>query len=230
MAAGARRAIYFAPAPGSDLEAFGCGWLGRALDGTPLAQPAASGIDPARLVEITRSPRHYGFHGTLKAPFALATGTTAEELDAAAEDFARRRTSFDVPLRLGSLGGFLALLPAERSTALEGLAADCVEAFETFRAPPDDAEIARRRTAALTPRQDGYLLRYGYPYVLDEFRFHMTLTERLQAPERDQVLAILGELAAPVCAAPICIDAIAVFEQPDHSAPFVLRRRYPFEA
>jgi hypothetical protein len=122
------------------------------------------------------------------------------------------------------------LLPAGDSAALEGLAADCVEAFEPYRAPLDEAEIARRRAAALTPRQDGYLLRYGYPYVLDEFRFHMTLTERLQAAERDQVLAILAELAAPVCAAPIRIDAIAVFEQHDRAAPFVLRRRYPFGA
>jgi putative phosphonate metabolism protein len=225
---GARSAIYFAPPPGSPLEAFGCGWLGCALDGTPLAQPAVAGIEPARLFEITRSPRHYGFHGTLKAPFALAEGRSPDGLDAALEAFARARTPFEVRLQVGSLGGFIALVPATASAALQRLAADCVEAFDAFRAPLDEAEIARRRAAGLTPRQDFHLLRYGYPYVLDDFRFHMTLTERLRAPERDRVLALLAERAAPVCAEPLTIDAIAIFAQPSRDAPFTLRRRFPF--
>jgi putative phosphonate metabolism protein len=228
--AGARFAVYFAPAPGSALETFGCGWLGRALNGEDLPQPLVSGIAPARLAEITRSPRHYGFHGKLKAPFALADSTTPSALDATAETLARARERFEVMLRPGSLGGFLALLPIERSLALDRLEADCVEAFEVHRAPLDDAEIARRRAAELTPRQDAYLVRYGYPYVLDEFRFHMTLTERLQPPERDDVLAMLVERAVAVCARPLVIDAISIFEQPDHAAPFTLRRRYPFGA
>jgi putative phosphonate metabolism protein len=226
---GARCAIYFAPASGSALEAFGCGWLGRALDGAPRAQPAVPGIDPARLWEITRSPRDYGFHGTLKAPFALADGRSAESLDEAIEAFVRRRAAFDVSLKIGSLDGFIAFLPAAALPALDALAADCVVAFDGFRAPLDDAEIARRRAAGLTPRQEGYLLRYGYPYVLDDFGFHMTLTERLQPPEHDQVLAILAERAAPICAKPLRIDAIATFEQPSREAPFTLRRRFPFE-
>jgi putative phosphonate metabolism protein len=225
---GARYAVYFAPAPGSALETFGCGWLGRALNGEDLPQPLVSGIAPARLAEITRSPRHYGFHGTLKAPFALADSTTPSALDATAETLARARERFEVMLRPGSLGGFLALLPIERSLALDRLEADCVAAFVVHRAPLDDAVFARRRAAELTPRQDAYLVRYGYPYVLDEFRFHMTLTERLQPPERDDVLAVLVERAAPVCAGSLVIDAISIFEQPHRAAPFTLRRRYPF--
>jgi putative phosphonate metabolism protein len=225
---GARSAVYFAPPPGSALEAFGCGWLGRALDGTPLAQPTVPGIEPARLVEITRSPRHYGFHGTLKAPFALVDGRAQDALDEAVEAFARQCSPFEIALKVGSLSGFIALVPAGPSAALQELAADCVEAFEAFRAPPDDAEIARRRASGLTPRQDRHLLRYGYPYVLDDFRFHMTLTERLQPPERDKVLAILAERAAPLCAEPLTIDAIAIFEQPSRKAAFTLRRRFRF--
>lgn len=223
-----RSAIYVAPGPGSALEAFGCGWLGRALDGAPLAQPAVPGIDPARLVEITRSPRHYGFHGTLKAPFALAAGRSPDALDEAVAAFACERAPFEITLEVGSLGGFIAFVPAAAVAALDALAADCVEAFDGFRAPLDEAEIARRRAAGLTPRQDCHLLRYGYPYVLDDFRFHMTLTERLRAPERDQVLAILADRAADICAAPLRIDAIAVFGQPSREAPFTLRRRFPF--
>jgi putative phosphonate metabolism protein len=225
---GARSAIYFAPASGSALEAFGCGWLGRALNGAPLAQPAVFGLDRARLWEITRSPRYYGFHGTLKAPFALADGRSAESLDEAIDGFVRGRAPFDVRLKIGSLDGFIAFVPAAASPALDALAADCVQAFDGFRAPLCDAEIARRRAAGLTPRQDRYLLRHGYPYVLDDFGFHMTLTERLQPPEHDEVLAILAERAAPICAKPLRIDAIATFEQASHEAPFILRRRFPF--
>jgi putative phosphonate metabolism protein len=225
---GARGAVYFAPAAGSALEAFGCRWLGRALDGAPLAQPDIPGIDPEHLFEITRSPRHYGFHGTLKAPFALADGISPAALDEAADAFARGRAPFEVRLQVGSLDGFIALVPAASSPALDALAADCVEAFNGFRARLDEAEIGRRRAAGLTPRQDRHLLRYGYPYVLDDFRFHMTLTERLQQPEHDQVLAVLAERAMPICATPFMIDAIAIFEQPARDAPFVLRRRFAF--
>ncbi len=186
------------------------------------------GIDPARLQDITGSPRHYGFHATLKAPFVLADGTSLEALDRAVEDFSRSRAPFAITLKVDSPSGFLAFVPAASSAALDMLAADCVEAFEAFRAPLDEAEIARRRASGLTPRQDRYLLRYGYPYMLDEFRFHMTLTERLQPLERDRVLAILAERATPICAEPLTIDAIATFEQPSRTAPFTLRRRFPF--
>jgi putative phosphonate metabolism protein len=226
---GARSAIYFAPAPGSALEAFGCGWLGCALNGARLAPPEVPGLDPTRLFEITRSPRHYGFHGTLKAPFALADGEDPDVLDDAAEAFARGRSPFEVALKVDSLEGFLALVPATASPALDALAADCVEVFEAFRAPLDEAEIARRRASGLSARQDRHLLRYGYPWVLDDFRFHLTLTERLQPPERDRVLAILAERAAPICAAPLRIDAISIFRQPSREAPFVQHRRFAFE-
>ena len=33
--------------------------------------------------------------------------------------------------------------------------------------PPSEAELARRRAAGLTPRQDELLMRWGYPYVLE---------------------------------------------------------------
>jgi 2'-5' RNA ligase len=202
--------------------------VGRALDGAALAQPDIPGIDPARLFAITRSPRHYGFHGTLKAPFALAAGMSPAALDEAADAFARGRAPFEVRLEVGSLDGFIALVPAASAPALDALAADCVEAFDRFRAPLAEAELARRRAAGLTPRQDRNLRRYGYPYVLDDFRFHMTLTERLQAPEHDRVLALLAERAAPICAGQLSIAALALFEQPSRDAPFVLRRRFAF--
>ena len=71
------------------------------------------------------------------------------------------------------------LRETEPSAALQALADACVEQLDRFRAPPSDAELARRRRASLTPRQDAMLVRWGYPYVFDTWFFHMTLTRRL---------------------------------------------------
>ncbi|HET6522220.1 MAG TPA: DUF1045 domain-containing protein, partial [Geminicoccaceae bacterium] len=175
-----RYAIYFAPAPDDPLGAFGNRWLGRdPWTGECLPQPRIPGLAPERLHAITASPRRYGFHGTLKPPFALAPGATPADLDMAARTFAAARRPVEVPLALRSLSGFLALVPAEPVPALDALAADCVRAFDSFRAPSDAAELSRRRAAGLTARQDALLLAWGYPYVFEEFRFHLTLTERL---------------------------------------------------
>jgi hypothetical protein len=109
-----------------------------------------------------------------------------------------------------------------------GLADACVTAFDRFRAPLTAAELERRRRSPLTPAQDRHLERWGYPYVFDQFQFHMTLTARLtDAAEHDRVRAALVERTAPVCRDPLEIDAIAVFEQADREAPFLVTGRYP---
>ncbi len=224
-----RYAIFFAPAPGTPLAEFGNRWLGRdPFSGEDLAQPHVPGLDARRLVEITQSPWRYGFHATLKPPFALKNGATAAELDAVAGAFAEAHAPCEVPLKLDCLAGFLALVPAAPVPELDALAADCVRAFDRFRAPPDEAELARRRAAGLTPRQDELLLRWGYPYVLEEFRCHMTLTERLADPERASVMAALETLTAPLSRTPLRVDAICLFEQPDRDSPMLVTARYPF--
>ena len=67
-----RYAAYFAPAIGSAWWEAGSHWLGRcAARGQPLPQPAIDGMPPARQQALTAAPRRYGWHATLKAPFAL---------------------------------------------------------------------------------------------------------------------------------------------------------------
>lgn len=225
-----RFAIYYAPPAGSALEAFGCAWLGRDhVSGRMLPQPTVEGMPAERLLEITRFPRHYGFHGTLKAPFALARGATPEQLQEAASTFAAARTPFACsPLRVNELSGFIAFTLSGPCPALDELAADCVRAFERLRAPLPESEIERRRRSGLSPRQDEQLLCWGYPYVFEDFRFHMTLTDRLGQPERSRVLSILRASAAAVAEVPFQADAIAVYEQADREQAFILTGRYPF--
>lgn len=225
----ARYAIYLAPPAGSPLEEFARNWLGRDhITGQTLQQPVVDGIDAARLRAITASPRLYGFHATMKAPFRLAGGRNIDDLHHAAKAFAKARRSFSVQLTPRSLKGFLALVPASPSCALDRLAADCVREFEPFRAQLSEGDIQRRRRSPLTPRQDAQMLQWGYPYVFDDFSFHMTLTERLAEPERDSVLAVLQREMAPLLDEPFSVREIAIYAQAERRLPFTLDARFPF--
>jgi putative phosphonate metabolism protein len=216
-----RYAIYYAPAQGSFLDQFGTemlgydAWIGAAL---PFPDTVVEQVPDWR--ELTQDPRKYGFHATLKAPMAL-NGRKESELHAACADFARqpRPIPLITPV-VNSLSGFIAVIPAGRSSELEQFAADCVRAFDPFRAPLTSEDRARRNPSRLTPRQADYLDRWGYPYVMEEFRFHMTLTGRLDETRREGVLAMLRERFARLNLAEIAIDRIALFRQSGVNARF----------
>lgn len=223
----ARYGIYFTPAADTPLWQFGTCWLGRdPLTGAVLEQPACAGLDPARHAQITESPRHYGFHATLKPPFALAGGADETDLLAALNEFAATRPAFAAPaLQLSAIGGFLALTLSAPSAEMQGFAAACVETFDRFRAPQSAAELERRRKNGLTPRQEELLAHWGYPYVFDEFRFHMTLTGGLDDDERSHVQSILAPQVTPLCADPLPVDAIALYRQDNKDTPFTIVKR-----
>lgn len=225
-----RYAIYFAPPPGSALAELGANWLGRdCADGTERNQPGVDGLTSARLTEITASPRHYGFHGTLKPPFVLADGCGESDLIAAVEGFARSRSPFKAPrLKVAALSGFTALVLSAPCPDMQDLADACVREFDGFRAPAGAAELDKRRAAGLSPRQESLLQAWGYPYVMDEFRFHMTLTQRLSEADRKLVMAALEPLTAAVSKTPLDVDGIAIYRQPSRDLPFDMLGRYPF--
>ena len=104
---------------------------------------------------------------------------------------------------------------------LNALASRIVEEFEMFRAPLSDADIARRLKSPLTLRQHEYLMQFGYPYVHEEFRFHMTLTGPLHEDERDVVLAYLKEEFAREVPEPVTrIDHLCLFRQDNPASRF----------
>jgi putative phosphonate metabolism protein len=218
-----RYAIYYVPPKDSPLAAFGGGWLGYDIDsGQAAAPPELAGIDVA---DITEEPRRYGFHATLKAPFALADGATeADLIERAARFAAQTRAAAGPKLVLAAIAGFLALVPDGQAPEIARLADDCMRVFDSLRRPPDPAELAKRAAAGLTARQAAHLARWGYPYVLEEFRFHMTLTRRLSAAERPAIEATLAARTAEVTAAPLDITDIALCRQ-EPDAAFRLWRR-----
>jgi putative phosphonate metabolism protein len=216
-----RYAIYYVSAPGSDLNRFGAQLLGYdAHSGGDV--PFPDGIMLGRdWRELTRDPRKYGFHATLKAPLSLAHGTTEAELLAACEAFAE--TSRTIPVIkpvIDSISDFIAVVPAEPSAELEQLAADCVRVFDRFRARLTPEDRARRNPSGLTPRQCEHLDRWGYPYVMEDFRFHMTLTGRLDAGQREPVLTMLRKRFSAIGLKTLAIDGIAVFRQDNADSRF----------
>jgi len=226
-----RYAVYFAPPENSALWCAGSDWLGRdAATGEIRPQKVGNGIAPGRLADITEAPRFYGFHATLKPPFHLHDDTNEAELIAAMEAFAADRAAFAAePLLVAGLGRFLALVLEPASPEMESLAADCVRAFDAFRAPSSRSDLERRRQPGLTERQETYLRAWGYPYVMEEFRFHMSLTGGFDDQGlRAQIAAVLNDRFAPFAAAPLTVDSVCLFQQDNRRVPFRLSARFPF--
>jgi putative phosphonate metabolism protein len=222
MAGFPRYAIYYVAAPGSDLDRFGAQLLGYdAFNGEylPFPDDVTQAVPDWR--ELTRDPRKYGFHATLKAPMALAQGKSEGELVAACERFAEtpRRIPLIQPV-VHSISDFIAIVPAQPSTELTQLAADCTREFDSFRAPLTPEDRARRNPSKLTPRQCEHLDRLGYPYVMEDFRFHMTLTGRLDAIRREPILAMLRPRFSALGLASLAIDTVALCRQDSADAPF----------
>ncbi|WP_338323024.1 DUF1045 domain-containing protein [Falsirhodobacter deserti] len=208
-----RYAIYYLPPPGP-LARFGAEWLGwDPVEGKRVSHPLS--VDA-----LVTEPRRYGLHGTLKAPFRLI-GPQAD-LEVAVEDLSRRLSPvWAGPLRISRIGRFLALVPQGDQTALNNLAARIVTFLDPFRAPLTEAEIARRKPESLTPRQRELLDQWGYPFVMEEFRFHITLTGPCDvAPEA------LEPRLAPLLPDDFGIHEICLMGE-DDLGRFHLLRRFP---
>lgn len=218
-----RYAIYFSPAKHSAWWTFGAHWLGRdEHDNTALPQPEVAGIGPQELQALTAEPRRYGFHATLKAPFHLSAGHQEADLVARLRRLAQTLRPVALgPMQLATLGNFVALVPAAAPADLQGLAAACVTGLDDLRAPPSEADLARRRNAGLDAREAELLALHGYPYVLERFRFHMTLTGPVDASTAQRVgQALAGQPARLNAQAPLSLDRLCLFVEQGPGMPF----------
>ncbi|MEE4380419.1 MAG: DUF1045 domain-containing protein [Pseudomonadales bacterium] len=220
----ARYALYFAPDPESELWRRGSAWLGRdAATGHALPRMPVPALDGLNLDRLTAAPRFYGFHGTLRAPFEPVGRDTEPRLVAAVDAFCAAWEPFAVPFVVDAIGDFVALRPRSRSPELQALHEACLHACEPFRAPLGAEDLARRRQARLSPRQDALLERWGYPYVEEEFRFHVTLSSRIAGTSTfERVRGALRELFADLLARPLPVEGLGLFAQASRDAPFVL--------
>jgi len=224
-----RYAIYLAPAPETPLWRAASRVIGRdAVTGESLPFPTLPPCDADDWAVVTAEPRRYGFHGTLKAPFELAEDADEAFLVEAARGFAATRHGFAIAdLAVRPMKSFVALTPPATHPDLDGLAADCVVAFEPFRAPLSAAERARRVAGLSDPRHVASVDRWGYPWVFEDFRFHMTLTGSLPEARRDAVVAGLAAFLDQT-ARPMAVDAVCIFRQERRDAPFRVLERFAF--
>ncbi|MDB5525486.1 MAG: hypothetical protein JWM58_3249 [Rhizobium sp.] len=223
-----RYAIYFTPPENDPLSVHAANWLGRdAFRYQTIRQQPVEGFSPEEITSLTDDPRRYGFHATLKAPFELAAEHSETELLDAFHAFAAVIQAFEIDITLGQLGPFFALVPATPNGALQAFADACVEHFEPFRAPLSDADIARRKPDKLSVGERDNLTQWGYPYVFEDFRFHMTLTGPVPAERQQPMKAVLGPAFASFIDRPLAISHIALFVEPERGAPFVMKRIAP---
>lgn len=217
-----RFAIYYAPAADHPLWLKAAEWLGRdPLTGATIDGPL-SGTTRDALFDRSVSARRYGFHATLKAPMGLAEGKSRTELEDALADFAEEMEPVAIgKLKLTLLDGFLALIPASQTVELTDFAGEIVEAFDEFRAPHTPAERERRLRGNFSPRQIELIDTFGYPYVFEEFRFHMTLTDRLPETEREAYTRAAAAHFGALAEADMLLDRLVLFHEPEIGEPFL---------
>ena len=222
-----RYAIYHVPPPGAWAD-WGAAWLGwDVARGRAVAHPDCAGLH-LPLPDLTEAPRRYGFHATLKAPFRPADGTTPQALHEACAALAATTAPVVLDgLRLSRQGGFLALVPEGGPEAASDLAARWVAGLDGFRAPATAAEIARRNPDRLTAHQRRLLERWGYPWIMDQFRFHMTLTGPMLSRDFGRMEGALAGYFEPLLGDPVEISNLALFVEKEPGAPFVVHSLHP---
>jgi len=166
----------------------------------------------------------------MKPPFRLEKSQDLYRLQDACAALAAHTSAVALgTLEIARLGRFLALRPQGPVTALNALAAACVKDLDSFRAHAGQAELARRRAAGLTPAQEANLQRWGYPYVLDGFRFHITLSGRLKDDVLENVQKALKTQLGPLLPRPFILQDLALMGEAQDGR-FHLIQRYPLSS
>lgn len=242
-----RYGLYFTPSAESLWWQAGCAWLGRNSDADTDSEADANPAVPAQpimtssmpgavlpqLSTLLASPRRYGFHATLKAPFRLAQGFTQAQLLSMVAAFVRTEHAIALPgLQVRLLDRYLALCLPGPTTEVDALAMRCVAHFDALRAAPEPAELVRRRQVRLSARQELLLARWGYPFTEELYRFHLTLADNLDQADAATCAALSDAATAhfmpAVNAEVLMLDALTVCIEPAPGAPFFILQRFPF--
>jgi hypothetical protein len=223
MIAGPRYAVYFVPNPETQLYRFGAEVLGfDCYTGGDVDHEPEPGTSRAEWSDLTREPRTYGFHATLKAPFHLAPDYVETDLVEAFWTFsAKPQRALSITPSIEFLEHFVAIVPRQEVPDVDAFATTCVSAFDRFRAQMTSQGRARRLRHKVSARQIANIDRWGYPYVFEDFRFHMTLTGPVPWDQRPPVLSFLRARFSALCGeASIPIDHIALLRQDTPTARF----------
>ncbi|CAB3809500.1 DUF1045 domain-containing protein [Paraburkholderia fynbosensis] len=225
----ARIALYYAPPSASAWWQAGSEWLGRDAESGQSMEPPRVPALAQPVASLTVAPRRYGWHGTLVPPFHIAEGGTRDEVVAAAKAWAKKISSFNVPMQAAEMDRFVALRAAqpEHDEVIRDIAASALHALASLRARPSHEDTQRRLASGLNARQLALLHEWGYPYVLDEFRFHMTLSDSIDSAPLRAAIRTLWRARSETLG-PLPFHGAALFVQENRGAPFSLSQRLSF--
>ncbi len=179
-----RVAIYFLPKKNSSLENFGKNLLGRDINKKKkisLTRRQKYFINRGftyfdELKNYCEQPAKYGFHATLKAPFRLKRNVKTKNFYDVISHIATQHSRFKIKgLKIVYSKKFTFITSRKPNKLLINLENDLVKHLDTFRAELNKTEIKKRIPDSLTFKQNKYLKEWGYPFVFDQFKFHMTL-------------------------------------------------------
>ncbi len=229
-----RYAIYCAPQEDTPWWSIWSQWLGRdAKARQVLIPPKLVGIDPLVFKALTKDPCRYGLHATIKAPYHLNAQVSFEDMRGKIKELAQVQKPFVLELGFEQLNHFYALTPVGDPQTINQLAFEVVRELDAFRMPLNEKDLARRRSSGLTAKEDEMLLTWGYPFVAECFRFHLSLTgdlkgvdEQTQQLLRSEILTRLDELQHT----PFVVDSLCLFEEPEAGADFFMLERFSFNS
>jgi Protein of unknown function (DUF1045) len=223
-----RYAVYFTPRANTQWALAGSQWLGRCIfSGKVFEAPVVEGMTPNELNALTQEPRRYGWHATLKAPFRLAVNPQAASEGALVDAMTRLVSSMQAftlpPLRVGMMRNFVALRADGDQKRINAIARACVTNLHYLAQELDEQALARRRKAHLSPEQDRMLVQWGYPWVLEQFQFHLSLSGPVDRLNLDTRWALLNAAQQHFAIEEDCrFDQISLFFEPHPDAPFEL--------
>ncbi len=210
-----RYAIYYAPIENPELDLFGKCWLGW----DPYKGEETTKSDLSKLPSFKKfsglvlTPKQYGFHGTIKAPFRLKNKYTYSDLENKVREISKQIQSFHLDkLVIKKLGNFIALTPS-KNLKVNDVSNKFVEGLDFLRDDLSEDEIKKRHPHKLSFNQKKMLFKWGYPYVFNEFKFHLTLTGKLRIEEIDNVYKYLQTILKSVNLRKIHFKSICIFGQ-----------------
>ena len=183
-----RYAIYYAPPKESSLEEFGRYWFGWDPLNAKLINNKhrinyLNRFGIKNLINIDKNvliPKKYGFHGTLIPPFKLNKNYSTNTLFKKTEDIAKKFKKFKFyKFKLKKINNFYAFVQNKKNNNINKLSNRLVRELFKFRSPLTKKEIDRRNPSKLSKLQLNILYKWGYPYIMSEFNFHMTLASEV---------------------------------------------------
>ncbi len=183
-----RYAIYYAPPKESNLEEFGRYWFGwdplnAKLINNKQRINYLNGFGIKNLKNIDKNvliAKKYGFHGTLIPPFRLNKNYSTNLLFKKTEDIAKKFKKFKFyKFKLKKINNFYAFVQNKKNNNINKLSNRLVRELFKFRSPLTKKEIDRRNPSKLSKLQLNILYKWGYPYLMSEFSFHMTLASEV---------------------------------------------------